>query len=94
MGVVYTFLLPLILAMAAVAFATPFIAVVCLMAAVGCAVVVFWPARKMVRGNSSGMRAAGILTIIFLGLATIALIAVAVVAAITAVYFYGSILSA
>ena len=83
--------LPMFLALLAVGAVSPFIAAVCGMAAGACAVIVFVPARRMLRGKSSGIRATGILMIIFLGLATIALIATAVIAGIVALYFYGSL---
>jgi hypothetical protein len=83
--------LPLFLAILAVGAISPFIAVVCGIAAGACAVVVFLPARRMLRGKSSGIRATGILMIIFLGIATLALIVTAVIAGIAALYFYSSL---
>lgn len=93
MGVVYTILLPLILFIAAVAFISPLIALVCLLAAAFSVVVLVIAARRMLRARRDWVRVAGAVLIPVAGLTALAFAIVAGVSIMVAVNFYGSLLS-
>lgn len=88
MGVVYTFLLPLFLFIAALAVLSPLIGMLCLMAATLCAVVLFMPVRSMLRAEHNWLRVTGAVLIPILAIAALAFAGVAVISFTVAVEFY------
>lgn len=80
---------PLILFLGTVAWLSPLIGLVCAVAAIFCGLVLFIPARRMVRSERNRLRVFGAILIPLASVAMLAFIVVAIPAFYVAASFYG-----